>query len=149
MIFDIKKQTCVFSERSKKGSFLISYFLFCLQNSFFLLHCLWLLSGATIVIFPKLFTLWRESRKEVREKMVEGENFRRKVARGNYRTRLKQRRLTGELQKWSKSNSENATFSFLTISKLTFLCSCFLTFCFTMNSWTDLERQFDCCFAQR
>jgi hypothetical protein len=33
------------------------------------------------------------------KKMVEGENFRRKVARGNYRTRLKQRRLTGELQK--------------------------------------------------
>jgi hypothetical protein len=56
--------------------------------------------------------------------------------------------LTGELQKWSKSNSENATFSFLTISKLTFLCSCFFTFCFIMNSWTDLEKQFDCCIAK-
>ena len=55
-IFYSKSRRLVFSA---KDFFLLYFFFNAFFAKAFLSHCLWVLSGATIAIFPELFILWR------------------------------------------------------------------------------------------
>ncbi len=95
-----KSKPVFFSKRSKKSFFLISYFFVLLAKQFFSFFIVYDSYRVRQSSYFQNYLLYDvKAERKSGKKMVEGENFRRKVARGNYRTRLKQRRLTGELQK--------------------------------------------------